>query len=102
MGGAASSQKKADDKYKKHLNEGDTIPSVTIKARIRVAPGEDIKAFQWRDINTDDLFKGKRIVLFSIPGGKHQTGDASFGMLLTWLMIYSFHTSLLLRSLTWL
>ncbi len=57
-------------KVQPRLKEGDTIPNVTIKARIRIAPGEDHqKSFAWKDINTEQLFKGKRIVMFSIPGG---------------------------------
>lgn len=53
------------------LKEGDTIPNVTIKARIRIAPGEDHqKSFAWKDVTMEQLFKGKRIVMFSIPGGK--------------------------------
>ena len=53
------------------LKEGDNVPNVVIKARIRTAPTEDVTSFVWKDIMTGDLFKGKRIVLFSIPGGKH-------------------------------
>jgi len=39
--------------------EGKTVPQVTFKAR----PGD-----QWRDISTDELFKGKTVVVFSLPG----------------------------------
>jgi glutaredoxin-like protein len=39
--------------------EGKSVPKVTFKAR----PDD-----QWRDITTDELFKGKTVVLFSLPG----------------------------------
>jgi glutaredoxin-like protein len=39
--------------------EGKPVPNATFKAR----PDD-----QWRDITTDDLFKGKTVVLFSLPG----------------------------------
>jgi len=39
--------------------EGKPVPNVTFKAR----PGD-----QWRDITTDELFKGKTVVLFALPG----------------------------------
>src|SRR5918993_5572951 len=39
--------------------EGKPVPNVTFKAR----PND-----QWRDITTDELFKGKTVVLFSLPG----------------------------------
>jgi glutaredoxin-like protein len=39
--------------------EGKPVPNATFKAR----PDD-----QWRDITTDELFKGKTVVLFSLPG----------------------------------
>jgi len=39
--------------------EGKPVPQVTFKAR----PGD-----AWRDITTDELFKGRTVVLFSLPG----------------------------------
>jgi glutaredoxin-like protein len=39
--------------------EGQPVPNVTFKAR----PND-----QWRDITTDELFKGKTVVVFSLPG----------------------------------
>lgn len=38
------------------IKEGDKIPSVTIKAT------------DMSDLTTDDLFKGKKVVLFAVPG----------------------------------
>src|SRR3954463_11314826 len=39
--------------------EGKPVPNVTFKAR----PND-----QWKDITSDELFKGKTVVLFSLPG----------------------------------
>jgi len=39
--------------------EGQPVPKVTFKAR----PDD-----QWRDITTDELFKGRTVVVFSLPG----------------------------------
>lgn len=41
------------------LLEGKRVPHVTFKAR----PDD-----QWRDLDTDELFKGKTVVVFSLPG----------------------------------
>jgi hypothetical protein len=65
MGAGASTQKL----HLKQRKEGDAVPDVTIKARVRIAETEAVSSFQWRDISTSDLFKGKRVVVFSIPGG---------------------------------
>jgi peroxiredoxin len=39
--------------------EGKPVPQVTFKAR----PDK-----QWRDLTSDELFKGKTVVVFSLPG----------------------------------
>lgn len=39
--------------------EGKPVPHVTFKAR----PGD-----QWKDLTSDDIFRGKTVVLFSLPG----------------------------------
>lgn len=44
------------------------VPNVTFKAR----PDD-----QWRDISTDELFKGKTVVLFSLPGAYTPTCSSS-------------------------
>jgi peroxiredoxin len=47
--------------------EGDKIANVLFKTRTRVESTED-NPFDWKDLTTNDLFKGKRVVLFSLPG----------------------------------
>jgi glutaredoxin-like protein len=39
--------------------EGKPVPKVTFKTRVND---------NWKDVSTDDLFKGKTVVLFSLPG----------------------------------
>ena len=40
-------------------NIGDRVPDVTFRVR---------KDGAWKDVSTDDLFKGKTVVLFALPG----------------------------------
>ena len=47
--------------------EGDIVPSVIFKARTR-HDGPEENPFSWKDVSSEDLFKGKRVVLFSLPG----------------------------------
>jgi peroxiredoxin len=49
------------------LKEGDMIPNVTFKMRVR-NDSDDENPFEWKDMTTEDLFGDKRIVLFSLPG----------------------------------
>ena len=49
--------------------EGFRLPKVTFKTRIR--DEEEVNGdnpYRWQDTTTDDYFKGKRVVLFSLPG----------------------------------
>lgn len=48
--------------------EGKPVPQVTFKAR----PGN-----QWKDLSSDDVFKGKTVVLFSLPGAYTPTCSSS-------------------------
>jgi len=50
------------------IAEGATVPDVTFKTRTRIGPPTDSNPFDWKDLTTNDLFKGKRVVLFSLPG----------------------------------
>lgn len=47
--------------------EGSTVPSVTFKTRVRVST-EGENPFDWKDVTSEDYFKGKRVVIFSLPG----------------------------------
>ncbi|MEM7570364.1 MAG: redoxin family protein, partial [Pseudomonadota bacterium] len=46
----------------------DYVPDVTFKTRVRNdALGGD-NPFEWKDLTTDDIFAGKKIALFALPG----------------------------------
>ena len=47
---------------------GFKLPHVTFKTRVRDDSIEGPNPFRWEDKTTDDYFKGKRVVLFSLPG----------------------------------
>ena len=44
------------------------VPSVTFKTRVRDDSIEGDNPYRWEDVTTWDLFVGKRVVLFSLPG----------------------------------
>jgi peroxiredoxin len=49
------------------IKVGDRMPSGTLKTMTKDGP---------KDVTTDDLFKGKKVVLFSVPGAFTPTCDA--------------------------
>ena len=49
------------------IKAGERLPSGTLKTMTKDGP---------KDITTDDLFKGKKVVLFSVPGAFTPTCDA--------------------------
>jgi thioredoxin-dependent peroxiredoxin len=53
---------------KMQLKEGDAIPNVVFKARVRDEKIGGPNPFTWKDVKSADLFKGKRAVIFSLPG----------------------------------
>jgi len=48
--------------------EGFKLPQVTFKTRVRDESIDGPNPYRWQDMTTDDYFKGKRVVLFSLPG----------------------------------
>lgn len=53
----------ATDRYRPKV-----VPSVVFKTRVRDDSIEGPNPFRWQDISSFDLFAGKRVVLFSLPG----------------------------------
>ena len=44
------------------------VPSVVFKTRVRDENVEGPNPFRWQDVTTDEIFAGKKIVLFALPG----------------------------------
>jgi len=47
---------------------GNNVPNVTFKTRVRDESIGGENPFRWQDVSTSDIFKGRSIVLFSLPG----------------------------------
>ena len=47
---------------------GRTIPDVTLKTRVRDESIGGDNPFRWQDVKVRDLFAGKKVVVFSLPG----------------------------------
>ena len=45
-----------------------TVPSVVFKTRVRDESIGRPNPFRWQDRTTEELFAGKRVVVFSLPG----------------------------------
>lgn len=50
------------------MKAGFRLPQVTFHTRVRDEAVGGPNPFRWQDLTTDDYFKGKRVVLFSLPG----------------------------------
>lgn len=50
------------------MKSGQKLPEVTFKTRVRDESIGGDNPFRWEDKTTADYFKGKRVVLFSLPG----------------------------------
>ena len=51
-----------------HITEESNVPQVIFKTRVHDESVEGDNPFRWQDLSTDDLFKGKNVVVFSLPG----------------------------------
>ena len=44
------------------------VPNVTFKTRVRDESVEGPNPYRWQEQTSDDIFKGKKVVLFALPG----------------------------------
>ncbi len=47
---------------------GRKLPNVTFRTRVRDESVGGDNPYRWQDMTTDDYFKGKKVILFSLPG----------------------------------
>lgn len=47
---------------------GTNVPQVTFRVRVRDESIGGDNPFRWQDMTSDDYFKGKKVVVFSLPG----------------------------------
>jgi thioredoxin-dependent peroxiredoxin len=53
------------------------VPNVVFKTRVRDESVEGPNPFKWQDTTTQDIFAGKRVVVFSLPGAFTPTCSTS-------------------------
>jgi len=53
------------------------IPNVTFKTRVRNDALGGPNPFEWKDLSSDDIFKGRNVVVFSLPGAFTPTCSTS-------------------------
>jgi peroxiredoxin len=47
-----------------HLN----VPNVTFKTRVRDEAVEGPNPFRWQDVTSEEIFSGRKVVVFALPG----------------------------------
>ena len=53
------------------------VPKVVFKTRVRNEAIEGDNPFEWKDLSSDEIFMGKRVVLFALPGAFTPTCSTS-------------------------
>lgn len=51
-----------------HLQESQRVPDVVFKTRVRDESVGGPNPYRWQDVSTKELFAGKNVVVFSLPG----------------------------------
>jgi len=46
----------------------DAVPQATFQTRVRNESLGGPNPFEWKELTSDDIFKGKKVVVFSLPG----------------------------------
>ncbi|MFA6094677.1 MAG: peroxiredoxin [Candidatus Paceibacterota bacterium] len=52
----------------KQLKEGDRVPDVVFKTRVGDSPVCGGSDGCWQDVTTEEIFSGKKVVVFALPG----------------------------------
>ncbi len=52
----------------KHLEEGARVPDVVFKTRVRDESVGGENPYRWQELSTADVFSGKKVVVFGLPG----------------------------------
>ena len=50
------------------MSTGKTVPQITFKYRVRDASIGGDNPFRWQDVTSDEIFRDKKVVVFSLPG----------------------------------
>jgi len=45
-----------------------SVPQVTFKTRVRDESIDGPNPFRWQDVTSDDIFKNRKVIVFSLPG----------------------------------
>lgn len=45
-----------------------TVPEVTFKTRVRDESVEGPNPFRWQDVTSKEIFAGKKVIVFALPG----------------------------------
>ncbi len=53
------------------------VPNVILKTRVRNEALGGSNPFEWKDLSSDEIFKGKNVVVFSLPGAFTPTCSTS-------------------------
>jgi peroxiredoxin len=62
---------------KRRIYKMNRVPDVTFKTRVRNDTIEGPNPFEWKDLTSDDIFKDKKVVVFSLPGAFTPTCSTS-------------------------
>ena len=44
------------------------VPQITFKTRVRDESVEGANPFRWQDVTSDEIFAGKKVIVFALPG----------------------------------
>ena len=59
---------RTEDIINEQKSVGDMVPQVTFHTRVRDDSIEGPNPYTWQDMTSDDYFKGKKVIVFSLPG----------------------------------